>query len=317
MWVVLKECEGQPERRLKIVAPDKDPNSETFGRLTGECFFFAINKVSNAKRGNSDLLSVIDWLDTHDTFLFGINEAANLKTSAIWDITVKDATDEDLKRLEKRFGTIKKGVTRFHNDKVTIQSISPNLGTAELVEHARALKVHIASGLGLPEHWLAEGGNANRATAAEMGVPTTKRLRSRQIFFRNMVASIFEFVIDQAIIASVLKPDVSREFTVFAPQIWAVDTVNLTTSLGNATSALQVAEDMGWVTQDEAKLYWHMIAQQLGIHLAGSSPTGEEPPPGPVTEATRKFLEDQYAKRLGTLAEDLAPYQGGERVAGV
>lgn len=273
------EDESRATRELRVINVDEDPESPTFGKLVGDVFFFAINKVSNAVRGNSDLLPVIDWLETHDQFLFGIHEAAILKTSVIWDVMVRGADKKALQDMEKKFARIKKGMTRFHNDKVEVKTVTADLQTADLGEHARIIKLHIASGLGLPEHWLAEGGNANRATAAEMGVPTTKRLRSRQIFFKNMLDVIFQFVIDQAIIHGRLPEDVNRSFTIFAPQIWAIDTSTIATSLMTLSQALVVAEDQAWVTADEAKELWTFIARQLGIELtnAGILDAPDEP----------------------------------------
>ncbi len=41
--------------------------------------------------------------------------------------------------------------------------------------------------LNMPEHYLSEGGNANRATAAEMGLPAIKRMQRRQEYFRQIL----------------------------------------------------------------------------------------------------------------------------------
>jgi len=154
-------------KTLKVIGPDDDPQSDNFGRLCGEVFVFQTNKVSNATRGNSDLLPAIDWLETHEQFLFGVHEAAILKTSLVWDVMVEGADRHKLAEFEKRFGKLKKGSTRFHNEKVTISAILPDLGTSELAEHGLMLKTHIATALGLPVHWLSEGGNANRACYSE------------------------------------------------------------------------------------------------------------------------------------------------------
>src|SRR5581483_5209245 len=50
--VRLRQRIGEAEgRRLKIISRDDDPQSPTFGRLTGDCFYFAINKAKAASRG--------------------------------------------------------------------------------------------------------------------------------------------------------------------------------------------------------------------------------------------------------------------------
>lgn len=261
--------EGEPERErvLNVINVDDDPNSPTHGKLVGDAFFFTINKVSNAVRGNSDLLSSLDWLDTYDSFLWGIHEGASEKMKVVWDVLVKGASETKIKELQKKYGRVKSGSVRVHNESVETTAISANLQTADLAEHAKLIKNHIASGVGLPPTWLAEGGDSNRSTAAEMGVPTTKRLRSRQIFFKNMLKFIFDFVIDQAIIAKRLKPDIDRRFVVLAPQVWAIDTQTTTASLLNATNSLQIAVDNGWIENDEASQLWRFIASQLGMSV--------------------------------------------------
>ena len=298
------------QRTLKVIGPDEDPQSPTFGRLTGDTFFFAINKVTNAVRGNSDLLAAIDWLDTHDQFLFGVHEAAMLKTRVIWDIMVKGADAKKLEKLEAKFGQIKAGTARFHNEQVEIKTVTPDLETPELAEHARLIKNHIATAVGLPEHWLSEGGNANRATAAEMGVPTTKRLRARQIFFRNMVGSIFEYVIDQAIIHKTLPADVDRTFNVMAPQIWAIDTQALTNSLLTASNALLVAQDSGWIEEGEAAELWKFIANQLGMQV-GQQRAGDPDRIERDAGATPENFDETYLNRVKGLGDKLVATRNG------
>ena len=255
-------------RTLNVIRPDEDINSKTHDKLVGDTFFFAINKVSNATRGSSDLFCVIDWLELHEQFLMGIHEAADAKSSVVWDVTVEGADPKTLERFKREFGRITKGMTRFHNEKVKIDPKAPELGTTDLEAHASVLKRHIATGLGLPEHWLSDPGGANRATAAEMGVPTTRRLRSRQKFVVNMMEYIFDFVLDQAIIAGRLPEDVDRTFAVMAPQVWPIDTQRITTSLVTAAQALMLAEQQGWIDQKSAADTFKLIADQLGVKLA-------------------------------------------------
>lgn len=42
----------------------------------GECFYFAVNDLSTAPRGYSDLLASADWSDAYEQFLFGELERA-------------------------------------------------------------------------------------------------------------------------------------------------------------------------------------------------------------------------------------------------
>ena len=87
--LIYKVPRGRKERVREIVTTDRNIKSKTFGKLMGDCFFFTINKPINATRGRSDLLSLADWLDGHDQFLFARLERAFLLNSFIWDVMCK------------------------------------------------------------------------------------------------------------------------------------------------------------------------------------------------------------------------------------
>lgn len=272
------------EVRISVIQPDDRPGSETQGRLEGDAFFFKINSVSNATRGNSDLLSVVDWIETHEQLLFGIHEAALLKTSVIWDVECEGMTAKEIEEFSEEFGTITKGMVRFHNEKVKINPKAPELGTQELNEHALMLKRHIATGIGIPVTWLSEGDAANLATAAEMSVPTTMRLRTRQRFFRDMITFIFNFVIDMAIKHRRLPKDVDRRFTVITPQIWVIDTSKITASMQAGAQSLMIAEMQGWLTNAQAGQVFRAIVDQLGLDTSTWSRETTEPSSDQATE---------------------------------
>ena len=279
------------KRVWEIVHLDEDPESKTFGRRVGQIMVFQINRASNASRGISDLFPVVDWLETHESFLMNMHEAAHQKTKVWADVTAKGASGRRLKKLEQTFANIKAGSVRVHNESVSVTMQSPNLGTSELGEHAAILKRHIAAGLGIPETWLSESGNANRATAAEMGVPSTRMLRSRQAFVVSMLSEIFEFVIDQALIFGSLEKDVDRRFRVVAPQVWALDTQKITASLLTAAQAIAVAEERGWATDQEARELWWSVADQLGVRGVTPMPPIELKRVHAERDAARSALE--------------------------
>ncbi len=61
-----------PQRAYSLIHVDEDPTSPNEGKLTytgsNGAFYFAVNKVSNATRGRSDLLTIFDWLDLYDQY---------------------------------------------------------------------------------------------------------------------------------------------------------------------------------------------------------------------------------------------------------
>ena len=68
---------------------------------------------------------------------------------------------------------------RVHNESETWQALTPDLGGRDLDAVSRLFRNHLLIGSGMPEHWFGGGGDANRATAAEMGDPAFKTLKVR------------------------------------------------------------------------------------------------------------------------------------------
>lgn len=294
--IILKSSPGEPERVLPIIRRDEEPNSETFGRLVGGeskgsdaagTFFFAINKVSNATRGVSDLACLADWLDIYDQTLFSAAERAQLASSFVWDVKLEGFNQEQIQGWLKSNPTPKPGSLRAHNEKVTWNAVSPDLKAEDMSRHVRTVRNQVLAGAGFPEHWFAEGGDVNRATALEMGDPTLKKLTARQRYFKHMIEHIFRFVIDQAVIAGKLSDSLDLSFEVNTPDMSVRDMAKVAAVLNQATAALVVARDNQWVTDGTARQIFATMAGQLGVEV---DPAQEEKELGPeIAEARRRY----------------------------
>lgn len=245
-------------------------DSEETKTYAGTCFYFAANRVQGAKRGHSDLLALIDWIDAYSSLLFDGIDAASQKGSFIWDVTLEGATQADVDAFRKKHARPpRKGAVRVHNERVKWEAVSPDLQASQHVELARLYRVHCLGGAGLPEHWYGDGDSATRATASEMSAPVLRRLKARQSYFCSMVEQVLRFQVDQAILAGEIRgtPETKLRVKVRAPEFEAGDVAAGATALSQGTSALVVAEDRGWVTKDTARKGFAAIAQHLGVHV--------------------------------------------------
>src|SRR5687767_3902684 len=120
----------------------------------------------------------------------------------------------------------------------------------------------VAAGALLPEHYLGEGGNVNRATAAEMGLPAIKRFQRRQEEFREFLSSIINRVLDEAQRAGRFGPRTNRSFAVQFEELTTSPLDQLASSVKTLTDSLAVASDRGWVSPDQAKRLWWRFAAQ-------------------------------------------------------
>lgn len=252
---------------LKLVNIDKNIKSKTYGRLMGECFFFPINKVTSATRGRSDLLSLADWLDGHDQFLFARLERAFLLNNYIWDIECEGMNEAELKVFIAGIDPPKPGSIRAHNEKVKWNALSPKLESVDASNEARLFKNQILGGAGFPEHWFAEGSKTTRATALEMGLPTLKKLKKRQKKVKSMISHILKFVIDQAIIVRRLKPTVDKKFKVVPSPIVSRDNKGLAESMNGFVEGLGKAVDREWIDDKKARIIFSIFISQIGVDM--------------------------------------------------
>jgi hypothetical protein len=176
-------------------------------------------------------------------------------------------TQEEIERWLRNTPPPKPGSIRAHNENVQYQAVAPDLKANDATNEARMLKNYILGGAGFPEHWFAEGGNANRATAAEMGEPTIKRLSARQRYFRYMLEHIFRFCIDQALIHRRLPAEADTGFSIIVPEITIRDIGGLTEALQRISASLAVAEERGWVTRRTAARLFGVLAARLGADI--------------------------------------------------
>lgn len=274
--LIWRKPSGAIEREISIINIDKNTRSKSYGRLSGECFYFTINKVSSATRGRSTLLRLADWLDGYDQFLFARLERAFLLNNFIWDIKCEGMTKDELEQFVKNLATPRPGSIRAHNEKIEWKAETPKLESADASEEARLFKNQILGGAGFPEHWFAEGSRTTRATAMEMGLPTLKNLKSKQKKIKFMIKRILNFVIDQAIIAKRLKPDVDKTFKVIPSPIVSRDNKGTAEAMNGLVGGLVQAKDKGWVTDKQAKMVINAVINQLGVDMESEVEEKEE-----------------------------------------
>ena len=254
-------------RRLRIIRVDEDPESASFGRLTGDCFYFAINKARSASRGVSDLYAIGDYLDGYDKMLFGMIDRVGFSNAFIWDVLLKGATEETVQEWLKEQRPPRPGSVRVHNEQVEWKAVTPNLGAADFNEAARAIKNMNLAGAGFPEHWFADGGNVNRASALEMGEPTLRTLLERQGFVSFMIRELVEFVIDQALAAGTLDEAVNPRFTVEMPEMSLRDLGKAAEALSQVGSTVIELRRAKLIDRETAQHLLARVAVQLGVEM--------------------------------------------------
>ena len=235
----------------------------------GDCFYFKINDLASGRRGRSDLLSQIDWLDSYDQFLFGELDRVQFLRAFMWDVTLTGANEEEVKQKAKSIRAPKPGSVRVHNDAETWKAESPSLESSDSETTAKLFRNHVLGGATIPEHWFGGGGDVNRSTSESMGDPTFKMMSLRQAFIGYMLAEMGRYVIRQWELAHTgREPDLTDpeyDFVVQFPEMIAKDTTRYAAALEQVTKAVSLAVTDKLLSIKTGIQVIESIAGQLGI----------------------------------------------------
>ncbi len=266
--------------------PGEQIANPNYGLLTGEIFYFTVNKLTFLLQGISDLFRVADWVDAFDQFVFSLLERINFLNAHLYDITLTGAEQAEVNERAAYIADNppRPGSSRVHNENEKWEALAPKINSAEVEEVAKIIKALILGSMGIPLHWFADGGDVNRATAAEMGGPIHRKLKRKQAQWAAIIRSILQFVIDQAIShgrLSKVYPEGSVDangasnagqprdlsFEILKPEITSKGLVEFIDGLDKLTSALSGAIAEGFISQAKAAGVWTSVAQELGVEI--------------------------------------------------
>lgn len=281
-----------PEEADYILSPTAKNMRTQF--TDGECFYFAINNVTNSPRGRSSLLAVSDWLDAYEQYLFDYADRWPLLNTFVWDLLVSGADENEIKKQVTNF-TKKAGSVYGHNDKVTLTPSAPDIKAVEAENGARMFRNHIMGRFGYPEHWYGGGGDVNRATAAEMDMPAVKMLTQKQNFVKYALEEILGYQVRQARRSGYLRTtSQGSDFSVITPQMQAKDVSKFGSTVQQVATALVSAEMQGWVDKDTARKLFGTVMGFIGVEM-----DYEEVKKAVEKEQTTKGYEDYLNKKPG------------------
>lgn len=262
------EREGSPTKGM-WVGGDRLPNGAV-GTL-----WWTINNFSNATRGISDLLAMMDWLDLYDQFLMGEAKRAADMSNYIWDVTLKGMSPEQIKSWLQGNLPPDGPTIRAHNENVEWKVVERNFRAHDISEQARTIRGQIATAHGLPEGWLFSASESNRSTLAEQASPILKYLSRRQAEVKSMFRQMLEFVRDQAMLAGTLSKTLdedAKKITVEASEVSTVDLGKVALTAKDIVAAATVSEDRSYLTHEEAGGAVRRVFNELGTELPPEVP---------------------------------------------
>jgi hypothetical protein len=265
--IVVTPPESVERMPLKVIRYDADPKSATYEKLVGDAFYFRINYVTTQTRGNSELMNLLDLIDTFDQFVFSMAEGFNARNSHFYDLTLTGASDPEVKAMAAAATSPTAGELKVHNEKAIWEVKTPDLKAVDASAAVNLLKTTIVGMKGWPAHWFGDGSDANLATAGEMAKPTVRKVKRKQSNIKSIVEQMALFVEQQLIEAKIftLADDEYIEVETSMFDIEKKDSAVVGAAMTAIVNALAVAETKGWVSSENAKKVVDGFMNMLGI----------------------------------------------------
>lgn len=213
---------------------------------------YTINRPVGAQWGESDLAPVLKWLSRYSGWLEDRARLNRFRNSFLF--VVRSAFTSEAERRARQ-ATLAANPPTPGSILVCDQSeswevISPKLEAHEAGQDGLSLKKMIASGVGLPMHFLAEPESATRTTAEAAGGPTYRHFEQRQKYFLWVLQDILNVVVARR---SQVDRHISRHagIEVRGADISARDNVALSMAAGNIVNALNALRDRNLIDNAE------------------------------------------------------------------
>lgn len=241
----------------------------------------------DGQRGISLLYPIADYLDLLDQLLFSEVERALLLKAFVWDVTLDGMEPNQIAAWVKNNPSMasgpKPGSVFAHNQQISLNAITPSLGTGELADFIRFLRNHVLGYLGMPEHWYSEGGDVNRSVGTVMAEVPRKRFTALQDEWRFILQDVCQAQIDYATLYGGLASEVAVQdsqgvdtsetveardaFTIQMADLSGDDVAKLMPAIQQLTATLSLAEGEVYISKQTARVAFLTFLGQIGVDI--------------------------------------------------
>jgi len=209
---------------------------------------YSINRPAGALLGNSELSTLIPWLNRYSRMLedrVRLNWAAR---SFLWFVSVP--SNQVAAKAEQYSSPPEPGSIIVHDDGEQWDLKTPSLQGNDARHDLQAIRQLIAAGSGQPLHWLGDGGDVNLSTARAMNDPAIRRARHRQLHLQHMILDVCETAYNRAYeigrVRTALRPNI---ITADMPDISREDNTDLANAAASLANALATLSNTTEFTQ--------------------------------------------------------------------
>lgn len=182
---------------------------------------YTINRPMGAQMGESDLTSIIPWLQRYSRMLEDRVRLHWAMRAFLWVIEAPANLVEAIRARYKNPPESGSVIVKEAGEKWEV--LTPNLHGADAQHDMKAVRQMIDAGSSYPPHWRGEPEGATLATAQAMQVPTERHLARRQKYFVFMLQDILHHAYRRAAAAGTVQPiketDYAKLFVAAVPDV--------------------------------------------------------------------------------------------------
>jgi len=230
----------------------------------GQVLYMYINKFTNAERGSSDLLQVIDWIGFFEQHVLSVLEKAQYINSVVMDVTLEGLSQSEIEKyISTQPSRINPGTVKYHNEKVKNVFLTGNVaGVATETNLLEQLLSVISSSTGIPKSLLID----LKPSSDELST-ISRKFEARRAELAVFIEKLFWYRLSSAIEFGMLDKDPNRKVEVFFEPLVAQSTKDVSTTLLQITNSLVIAQNNGWIDKAEAKKVYSILLTGTGISL--------------------------------------------------
>jgi len=273
----------QPKSSLDDIQPKPWPayDQQTDDPSKPTMLQYTINKPVGAQWGESDLAPLLRWLSRYSSWLEDRARLNRYRNAFLFVVQAKFNSEAQRKARQTALNAHppKPGSILVCDENENWKVINPRLQSTEAQHDGLALKKMIASGAGLPLHFLAEPESATRTTAEAAGGPTYRRFEQRQEYFLWIITNILQVAINRkALIDKKINP--KAEFQVNGTDISARDNISLAMASSNILTVLSDLRERHLIDNAEfLRLIYRFTGETIDVEDMLSRGRAEENTP--------------------------------------
>lgn len=262
--------------------------------VQGLAFAWFENRPDGAKRGRSELLNILDYVDIHDELLWTDMEISRLLRMFILDVKIEGVgtADEIRKQLEEMGLTSPPDKPKVigHNEKVEVQLLQGSIAKTASDKLEQIVVKNIYGAKGMPEHFSGSGSDTNLATAQAQELVPMKRLRRKQMVFHNRFRRLVEVSIELRLRAGAKVEDV--EFVLTHSEVGGKDKTRGSEVLTKVVTAMSLAVTDQLLSREAANKVIVETVREVGYTIDDTEAALPEQDPAQDLEKIKKLLGD-------------------------